>query len=200
METTKTWRYGAMALALTIGASAAANATTLVRASVEDLAAGNETIVVGEVLGASSYWNWEGTFVLTDVRVAPTEVLKGRVEGRELTVTVLGGSVDGHTLVVVGGPDLVPGRSYVLFLGPEELPGVQTVETVRYLSQGAFDLQEGEDGVVNAVSQAKDLPLRPDRVGRTEVAGGPDGIPLAEMKDQVRKALKRGASPQEVKK
>jgi hypothetical protein len=191
--------HGAAALALALGGAASAGATTLVRASLEDLAAGNDTIVVGEVLGASSYWNWEGTSILTDVRFAPTDVLKGRVDGRELTVTVMGGTVDDRSLVVVGGAELRAGGSYVLFLSPGDLPGVQGVQTVRDLSQGAFDVLQDSDGSARAVSQASRLPLKADRLGRTDAPGGAAGLPLEELKQSIRKAVTRGAAPQEVK-
>lgn len=114
----------AMAVAVAAGAVAPAGATTLIRAGLEDLAATNDTVVVGEVLATQSYWNDEGTFILTDVRVAPAEVLKGRAaRQRELTVTLMGGTVGDRTTVIVGGAELAPGRSYVLFLGEEDLPG-----------------------------------------------------------------------------
>jgi hypothetical protein len=199
MQMNKTWRRGAAALALALGGAASAGATTLVRASLEDLAAGNDTIVVAEVLGASSYWNWEGTSILTDVRVAPTDVLKGRVDGHELTVTLMGGTVDDRSLVIVGGAELQPGRSYVLFLAQDDLPGVRAVQTVRDLSQGAFEVVQAEDGATRAVSQASRMPLKADRLGRADAPGGAAGLPLAELKESIRSAVKRGASPQEVK-
>jgi len=199
MQTKRTLRRGAAALALALGGAASAGATTLVRASLEDLTANNDTIVVGEVLGASSYWNWEGTFILTDVRVAPSDVLKGRVDGRELTVTLMGGTVDDLASVVVGTAQLVPGQSYVLFLDRDDLPGAAGVTTVRTHGQGAFDLLEGEGGAVRAVSQANRLTLMADRQGRTEALGGAKGIPLQEFKDSIREAVRRGAAPQEVK-
>jgi len=188
MRTEETLRRGAAVLALALGGAASAGATTMVRASLEDLTAAHETIVVGEVLDARSYWNRERNFILTDVRIAPSDVLKGSEFG-EIAVTLMGGSVGDRTALVVAGAELRPGRSYLLFLGRGPLPGAPGALTVRYLSQGAFDVAEGADGVARAVSQAAGHPLVADRLGRTEVPGGSKGLPLDELTQAIRNAV-----------
>ena len=170
---------GAAVLAVVVSAVVPAGATTLVRAGLDELVAGNGTIVVGEVLDAESYWNADGTFILTDLRVSAIEVLKGRPESRELTVTTMGGTVGDTTTLIVGGPVLVPGRSYVLFLEREELPGGRFL-TVRDLVQGVFEVREGANGEagLRAVSQANTHPLLPDRHGEHLPPGGSRGLEL----------------------
>lgn len=167
---------GAAVLAVVAGAVVPAGATTLVRAGLDELVAGNGTIVVGEVLDADSYWSADGTFILTDLRVSTIEVLKGRPESREMTVTTMGGTVGDTTTLIVGGPVLLPGRSYVLFLNPEELPGARAL-TVRDLVQGVFELKESPGGL-RAISQANSHPLLPDRGGDFEPPGGVKGMQL----------------------
>lgn len=167
---------GAAVLAVVVSAVVPVGATTLVRAGLDELVAGNGTIVVGEVLDAQSYWNADGTFILTDLRVSAVEVLKGRPESRELTVTTMGGTVGETTTLIVGGPVLVPGRSYVLFLEREELPGGRFL-TVRDLVQGVFEVRDGEAGL-QAVSQANTHPLLPDRHGENRPPGGERGLEL----------------------
>jgi hypothetical protein len=162
------------AMAATTGIATPAGATTLVRAGLDQLASENATIVVGDVVEADSYWNAEGSFILTDVRFAVSEVVKGRPQSREIMVTLMGGQAGGLTALIVGGAQLIPGRSYVLFLNEEDLPGAKSALTVRDLCQGAFDLVLAKDGV-RAVSQANSHPLIPDAKGIRRRSGWSHG-------------------------
>jgi hypothetical protein len=197
MNVAKRLLRGAMVLALAAGFVAPASATTLVRESLDELVAGNRAIVVGEVVDASSYWNEDHTFILTDVRVAVHEALKGDVNDRELTVTIMGGRVGEITTLIVGGPELIPGNSYVLFLNEENLPGAERALTVRDLVQGAFDVKIGREGL-RAVSQANSHPLLPDRSGYMDAPGGVEGMPLNAMMQSVRETVDRQRTRQEV--
>lgn len=188
---------GVMAFAIAAGVVAPASATTLIRESLDDLVRANRTIVVGEVLDVRSYWNADGTFILTDVRIAAHDVLKGNVQDRELTVTVMGGRVGELTTLIIGNPELVPGNSYVLFLNEEDLPGAKAL-TVRSLAQGAFDVTIGKDGL-RAVSQANGHPLLPDAYGSFEAAGGAEGFPLNSMIQSIRDMVGREDARREVK-
>jgi hypothetical protein len=168
---------GILAITLALGVTAPASATTLIRAGLDDLTIGNGTIVVGEVLDAYSYWNESGTFILTDVRVAVHDVLKGQVRAGELTLTLLGGTVGDLTNLIVAGAELRPGNAYVLFLGERDLPGVEgKALTVSDHCQGVFDLVPAGEGL-RAVSQAIRHPLLPDRRGSSEPPGGIQGWP-----------------------
>ncbi|HYN23348.1 MAG TPA: hypothetical protein VE078_20500 [Thermoanaerobaculia bacterium] len=195
MNRAKKLLYGAMVLAMAVGLVAPAGATTLIRESLDELVAGNRAIVVGEVVDASSYWNEDHTFILTDVRIATYESLKGDA-GQEFTVTLMGGHVGDLTTLIVAGAELIPGRSYLLFLNEENLPGKRAL-TVRDHVQGAFDIKMGRDGL-RAVSQAGRHPLVPDRQGYTEAPGGVEGMPLNAMRQSIREAVDRQRARQEV--
>jgi hypothetical protein len=202
MNVAKEFQRGAMVLAITAAIAAAsvvtpAGATTLIRAGLDDLVAGNRAVVVGEVVDAKSYWNKDHTFILTDVRFALDDVLKGDVRGRELKVTILGGRVGDLTTLIVGGPELVPGNSYVLFLNEVNLPGVERALTIRDLSQGAFDVKIGRGGL-RAISQAGGHPLVPDHSGYSEAPGGVEGLPFLEMVQSIRDTVDRERNRQEV--
>jgi hypothetical protein len=174
-----------------------APATSLIRAGLDDLAALNETIVVGKVLDASSYWNQDGTFILTDVWIVAQEVLKGNLlQGEEFTVTLMGGTVGDLTTVIVAGAELNPERSYVLFVSDGDLPGARGVPTVVHHAQGVFDLVAAPDGT-RAVSQAIRHPLVPDTRGRIEPPGGAEGLPLAAMMETLRELADRPRIPRE---
>jgi hypothetical protein len=188
---------GVMAFAIAASVVAPAGATTLIRESLDELVRSNRTIVVGEVVDARSYWNADGTFILTDVRIATHDVLKGNAQDRELTVTLMGGRVGETTTLIIGNPQLVPGNSYVLFLNEEDLPGGKAL-TVRSLVQGAFDVTIGKGGL-RAVSQANGHPLLPDARGSFEPEGGAEGFPLNSMIQSVRDMVGRDAARREVK-
>jgi hypothetical protein len=192
-----TLRRAAAALAL-LAAAAPAGATSLRRAGLEDLVAAHRTVLVGTVLDARSYWNEQRSFILTDVRVTPSEVLKGGAEDGDVTVTLLGGTLDGQTSIVVAGAELVAGRSYVLFVGEGDLPGARGVRTVPAHAQGVFAIVPGPDGEPRAVSEAADHPLVPDRAGATEVPGGAAGLRLSDLRRSVREIVERTAGAQEV--
>lgn len=197
MQELKWLRRGVAALAIAAGLGSPANATTLIRQSLENLVANNRTIVIGEVVDSHSYWNKAGTFILTDVLFAVEEVLKGHQETRELTVTILGGRVGDLTTLIVGGAELFPGRSYVLFLDDMDLPGLKNARTVRYHSQGAFDIEISGDGL-RAISQASQQPLAPDAHGNIEPPGNAKGIPLGTLMRTIRGLVDRPVHTPEV--
>lgn len=184
MSVAKSLRMGFAAAIVAAMLAFPAGATTLARVGLEELVASNATVVVGQVMDVFSYWNDEGTFILTDVRLATSETLKGRVRNGEVTVTLMGGTVGGTTTLIVGGPQLFEGGTYVLFLNRESLPGKNAV-TVRDHVQGVFQVFEGEGGQ-RAVSQANSHPLVPDLFGNTEPPGGSAGLALSELTHQIR--------------
>ncbi|HEX2253094.1 MAG TPA: hypothetical protein VHQ65_07495 [Thermoanaerobaculia bacterium] len=189
MEAAMQWRTVlrcGLALALVGVAAASAGATTLQRVGLEELVASNGTIVVGEVVDVHSYWNDERTFILSDVRVAVDDVLKGDPKDGFVTLTVLGGTVDDTTVLIVGGPELVPGQSYVLFTQVDSLPGASRALTLRDHAQGVFDVvRQGAE--VRAVSQASRQPLVPDVFGLAEPPGGVAGVSLPNLVESVRR-------------
>lgn len=187
-------RLGALAAVLAAAVAAPASSTTLIRQSLGDLVGSHGKIVVGEVRDARSYWNKDETLILTDFRFVATEVLKGEPDEQDLTVTLLGGTVGEETHLLVGVAELVPGRSYVLFLRLADLPGGARAWTVSDHVQGAFDLTQAR-GELLAVSQASRHPLVPDRLGKAEPPGGPEGLPLDALVSSVREIAAR----QEVK-
>ncbi|HBL28297.1 MAG TPA: hypothetical protein DD490_15790 [Acidobacteria bacterium] len=178
-------------LALAASLAAPADATTLRRMGVEELVAANQAIVVGQVSDVRSYWNKDRSFILTDVRIAVNDVLKGNV-GDEVTVTLMGGRVGEVTTLILGGAELLPGKSYLLFLNEESLPG-KRAQTVRDLCQGAYDLVIGKDGL-RAVSQANRHPLIPDRLGYVDAPGGVEGFPFNAMLQSIRGLVRGGVN------
>lgn len=190
--------WSALAIAIAMGAAASAHATTLIRMGLEDLVAANAAVVVGEVLDAESRWNEDSSFIVTDVRIAVHEVVKGRLSETELTVTLPGGTIGNRTSLIIGAAELVPGNSYVLFLSRANLLHAGEGLAVRDLVQGAFDIKMERDGL-RAVSQAVRHPLMPDRSGMVEPPGGAKGMPVNAMLAEIRQIAGRQGSRREVK-
>ena len=186
-------RTGARLLAmaaLAIAATASLHASTFQRASLDRLAAGSDSIVVGEVLGTHSYWGEGKRFILTDVNLEVSEVVKGNTETRQVVVTLLGGTVNDTTTLIVGGAVLQPGHSYLVFLGQADLPGAPAALTVRDHSQGVFEIvRSGTE--LRATSQALKENLVADERGETRAAGGPEGFELGNLLEQLRNLVNR---------
>lgn len=181
---------GGLAFAIAASVVAPASATTLRRMGLNDLVASNGTIVVGEVMESVSYWNGNGDFILTDVRIVATEVLKGRLDRNEFTVTLMGGQVGDTTTLILGTAELIPGRPYVLFLSKDNLPGADNALTVRDHMQGAFDIRMTKGGL-RAVSQAAGNPLYPDGSGASDAAGGAEGFLFKNLVETIRDMVER---------
>ena len=172
-----------------LGSTAVAEASTLGRVDLDYLVAENDTIVVGEAVAARSYWNPARTFILTDVQLAVSQTLKGRIAD-EITVTVPGGKVGELTSVLVGGAELVPGHTYVLFLDRVNLAGVMSVLMVHDHGQGAFEV-EMAGSELRAFSQARRHELIADAAGQVEPVGGAKGLPLVDLVETVRDLVTR---------
>lgn len=175
-----------------------ASGSTFVRVDLDYLVAENSTIVIGEAVEAHSYWNEPGTLILTDVRVVVSEVLKGKLDQPEVTVTLPGGKVGDVASVVVGGAELIPGKSYVLFLRQGSLPGAAGVRTVSDHSQGVFEVRKTRDGL-RAVSQAARMGLVPDFQGKAQPPGGAEGMPFNAVVQSVRELVAQRSGRREVK-
>lgn len=186
---------GAFALVWTLAgiSSQPAQSMTLIRAGLDDLVAGNSSIVVATVENVSSYWNADASFLLTDVSLSTTQVLKGDLGG-EITLTLMGGTDGVVTTLVPGTAVLLPGQSYLLFLRDDSLPGTAPVLTVAEHCQGAFDI-ETRDGGEWATSQAAGEALVPgeDDADAADVPGGAEGMSLSSLVDEISALVKGGS-------
>ena len=198
MQTARMVLRSTVVLALAGSIGAPLSASTFIRASLEQLVKRNTTIVVGEVRDAKSYWNEEEGFILTDVRIRATEVLKGDPMDNDFTITFLGGTVGDTTTVLTGGPELIPGKAYVLFLRDVVLKNGEGVRIVPAHAQGVFDIVRARDGLW-AISQAHRVPLVPDALGLVEPPGKAQGIPLHSMIRSIREIAAREGARREVK-
>lgn len=168
-------------------------ALSMERLSLEHLATKNSTILTGTIVDAYSYWNADGTWIVTDFKVSPQEMIKGDVKAPELTITMLGGTVGETTVLIPGAPSLEIGTSYLLFVRQEDLPGAPKSQVLATYTQSVFDIVPDKSGAI-AISQAKDVHLFPDVDGKTEVAGGVAGMSLESLKNTIRATLANAAA------
>lgn len=190
MSSKRWWMGGVVAWCLAVGlVPQPASASVLIRASLENLVANHETVVVGEVIETRSYWNEDESFILTDAKVEVSDVLKGDPNDREITVTLMGGKVGDRAVAIVGGAQLTRGKSYVLFIQKQDLPVVSPLfsdlPTVPYQCQGVFEIGSGRDGL-RAISQASKQELAPDAQGLIEAPGRTEGMPLESLIQSIR--------------
>ncbi len=101
--------------------AAPANATTLEKLTIDQLAQRAAAIVVAETSSVSGELVTLGdgpaarSYPQTRVSARVVKVLKGDV-GRTVSATVLGGTVNGITALVEGMPTFTPGETSLLFL------------------------------------------------------------------------------------
>lgn len=187
----RNWFERGLACLIALCATTTASASTFGRVDLDYLVNENELIVAGEVVDAQSYWNEPGTVIVTEVRFAVSDILKGKLEESEVTVMVPGGTIGERTHLVVGGAELKTGGSYVLFLRRGRMPGDKGIRVVSDHCQGVFEIQMGRDGL-RAVSQAVRHAMVPDAAGQAEPLGGAEGLPFNLMKQSIRELAQQG--------
>jgi hypothetical protein len=114
-----------MRMRLAIGVTAilllwrAADATTIIPVSFQDLVRTADTIFVGEVVEQHAEWenSRDGRSIITVVTFNVARVLKGRA-GLATQLTFLGGTIDDATLQVGGMPQFHVGDRDMIFTGP----------------------------------------------------------------------------------
>jgi hypothetical protein len=184
MTRTERWLPCALTLAIAAAAAVPASASTLARRSLDDPVAYNGLIVLGDVVETHSFWNRDGSFILTEARVVTHEVLKGKLERQEITVTLPGGTVGELTAAIVGGARLEAGRSYLLFLNRKSFLGAKDVLAVGDLAQGVFEVVAAPGGE-RTLSQAHAQELVPDLFGERAALGGSQGLPLEALRKSI---------------
>jgi hypothetical protein len=154
----KTKVISAVLVCLTALVGFPAQATTLKRASLEDLISSADHIFVGRVAATES--RWVGKKILTSSSIAVSRTVKG-APGQSFTLTTLGGRVGAIAQTVPSSPRLQEGQEVVVFAGRA---GGHNV--IVYMNQGLFDvITAGGEKYVRANAEA--LGLLP--------GSGPDG-------------------------
>lgn len=136
------WVIGAVGLLL---AAVPATASTFLAMSQEELVAGSSAVVVGRVLQVSSFWNDEGTAIMTEAAVRVEETVVGD-SPTVVVVRTFGGEVGGLRIDALGFPTFRAGQRLLLYLRDAGA----TAEVVGY-RLGEYKLVTRSDGIEVAV-------------------------------------------------
>lgn len=133
---------------------AAANATTIVPMSVEELTHAASNVVEAHALRSWSSWNPQHTLIYTYTAFQVSRTLKGQA-AESVTVKQPGGSADGYTQKVSGVRQFQAGEDVLLFLRPSQ--AADSTLVVVGLMQGNFQMSHtaaGETVVTNGITEA----------------------------------------------
>jgi hypothetical protein len=164
-----------LVLFITIMGTSENAAALMLEMSLEELASGADSIIVGHVLHRKSHWNRDRTEIYTRIVVSTEERLKGSANSDRIAIAVPGGKI-GDTLVeVTDTPDFSIGEKVVIFIRP--LP----------------DKQVAEDGLVNTGDDAPWFVIHGGFQGKFSVLDDKAGnFPLTKFKERIFKALTGG--------
>ncbi len=179
------------------------HATTVEAMSLRRMATEAPSIVHGTVVAISSRWTENRSIIVTEIRIAVHEVLKGD-DVSEIVVTQPGGTVGSLRVDADGAVSFREGEEAILFLGRSP----RGLTYVVGLSQGRFDvvvdrqgrkLVRGLDPEGLNVIRSSAAPAGP--AGTTPAVGDGEGgsrgaVPLDQflggVRDLVRDAVKEG--------
>lgn len=180
----------------------AAQATTVIEQSTDQMAQQASVVITGHCVNSQS--QWVGKTLVTLATINVDDVLKGQ-PGTQVTV-VLPGGVDAKRKIPVAmsypaAPQIGANEEVLLFLSSDSL--VPHDYTVVGYSQGKFTVQTNSQGqqvvaqdlggltlvqpLRSASGQSRTLAESPSRPGAVKT------VPLAVMKQQIRDALAAGA-------
>ena len=164
-----------------------AHATTLGKASFDDLVQKSTGIVRGRVL--SSYAASRGSIIDTYYRIQVVDRWKGSAS-TQVEIRVPGGTFNGQQQNYSGAPQLTEGATYVFFLWT----GPSGVTQLLGLSQGVLDVSTDPAGNIVVSSEVTDA-LMVDASGQ---ATSPQALrmKLTDFSSRVSAALKGAANNQ----
>lgn len=175
-------------LSLIALAFSAANATTVIPPTFDELVTRAETIFEGTVTDTRSEWTGEGAnrHIVTYVTFKIEDAIKGTA-GAEYTIRMLGGTVNGQTMEVTDAPKFKVGDRDILFV---EHNGSQFIPLVGIM-HGRFHVQSDGSGANEKITKDSGAAVANlAKLGQDEVAAanGP-AMSKADFKAAVRQKL-----------
>ena len=166
-------------------ACAGACATTLVRLSLDQLAAGADAVARVRCLSVESRWDGGSIWTITTAEVV--EVMKGSPP-RQILIRLPGGRAGHFTASVDGTPKFHPGDDAVLFLSESRGGGY----TVAGWVEGAFRISRDARSSAESVTQDSSAFAVFDPASQAFRSEGIRRMPLSEFRGRVAAALARG--------
>lgn len=169
-----------------------ASASTFVAMSDEALVASSQAVVFGEVVQVDSFWNQDGTAVITDAVFQVAETFAGSAPVT-VKVRTFGGSVGDVRIEAIGFPTFQVGEQMVLFLEQ----GAEGTFRVNGYQLGQYRVRQDEAGVATAYP-ALEHGVRLLQVDGTP-APAPKALPLDALVQRVRSLAAAGSHDRIVK-
>jgi hypothetical protein len=177
-----------------IGLSAA-QGTTVIPPTFDELVGQAEIILQGAVTDVRSQWVGEGAqrHIVSYVTFNVEDALKG-APGGTYTLRMLGGTVDGETMEVSESPKFKVGDRDIIFV---ENNGSQFIPLVGIMN-GRFHVQKDDQSGREVVTNNERQPLRDvsqlGKGGRATAAAASQALSSTDFKSAIRKALQDQAT------
>lgn len=176
--------------ALALASGAPAGASTFLEVSHEELVEKADTIVQGRVIEVASFWNRQGTIILTEAVVEVEDTILGR-DRSHVRVVTFGGMVGDYRIVAEGFPTFEKGQRLLVFLEPARR-GEDGARRVLGYRQGQFEIRQDKEGREIAVAAWEADTVHVVKKDGSE-AQAPRAMVLGELKSWIREtAAKRG--------
>jgi hypothetical protein len=162
-------------------------ASTFIAMDTAELAQRAGAVVEGSILRVDSFWNEDGTVIVSEAQIEVRDVLSGEASS-VVVVRTFGGEVGGYRVEAHGFPKFERGQDVLLFLEPEQ----DGHHRVAGYQLGHYLLRTSAAGLRMALPTLDPgvTLLRPDgRAGQRPVA-----LPLDQLRDQIR-ALTNSQQP-----
>jgi hypothetical protein len=175
---------GALAFAL----AAPAGASTFLRISQDELVSQAEAVVQGRVVEVSSFWNREGTAIMTEAVLEVEDTVLGPDRSHVRLIT-FGGEVNGLVIEAHGFPTFRQGQRLLLFLEPARQKEAGAHRVLGY-RQGEFEIRKDRQRREMAVPTWEADNVRILKTDGTP-ARVPRAVPLDEFKRQIVETAER---------
>lgn len=175
---------GILVVATALALAAPAGAATFVDMKIPELVAGSEAVIEGRVVETESFWNENGTVIVTEAVIEVDERIVGKTDDW-IRVRVPGGTVDGYTVEAPGFPTLAVDERVVLFVNRPARAGEALQITGHPLGKYRV-VEEGDDTIARPSVDSGAVLVSPTG-GRTEA---PQVLSLDRLKSDIRDAAR----------
>lgn len=161
--------------------AAPAGASTFLALSQEEMAEQADAVVLGKVLTVDSYWNAEGTVIVTEAMVEIEEKVLGDTP-EHVRLLTFGGEVADYKIEAHGFPTFQKGERLLVYLEPAK----DGFRRVLGYQQGQYRIRkdkQGKDIAVPALDLGAHVLLKDGTA-----APAPRTIALDQLKSQIRDA------------
>lgn len=148
--------------ALALAGASTANATTVLKMSLKDLATKSSSVVVVKVEDQVARYDTNKE-IYTYISLRVLDPVKGAKKDDVITIRQLGGVVDNIASIVPGIPTFKKGEEVVVFLSQKDAAGYPMVMG---LQQGKYTIREDENGTKRVRNELDGTTLI-DASGRT---------------------------------